>query len=97
MEKGDIILIGGLNEEIATIKQEKQNNVVIVEKKVFDALQKNNLDLMEKLDEAIKTLKEYACSENWKTNDVWYNVWYDGEGYEEARECLNSLGVKYDK
>lgn len=70
---------------------------ITVEKKVFDVLQKNNLDLMEKLDEAIKTLKEYACSENWKTNDVWYNVWYDGEGYEEARECLNSLGVKYDK
>lgn len=70
---------------------------ITVEKKVFDVMQKNNLDLMAKLDEAIETLKEYACSENWKTNDVWYNVWYDGEGYEEARECLNSLGVKYDE
>lgn len=70
---------------------------VTVEKKVFDVLQKNNLDLMAKLDEAIETLKEYARSENWKTNDVWYNVWYDGEGYTIARECLNSLEVKYDK
>lgn len=68
MKKGDIILIGGLNEKIATIKQEKPNNVVVVEKKVFDVLQKNNLDLMERLEIAKEALRFYADDENFCIN-----------------------------
>ena len=33
---------------------------ITIEKKVFDVLQKNNLDLMEKLDQAIEALQFYG-------------------------------------
>ena len=42
---------------------------IVVEKKVYDVLQKNNLDLMEKLDKAKKVLKFYANRRNFDFNN----------------------------
>lgn len=41
---------------------------ITVEKKVFDALQKNNLDLMEKLETSKEALRFYADDENFCIN-----------------------------
>ena len=41
------------------------SETVTIEKKVFDTLQKNNLDLMEKLDVAKKFLRIYADRSHW--------------------------------
>ena len=41
-----------VNEKIAELNREAKKDFVTVEKKVFDVLQKNNLDLIEKLEKA---------------------------------------------
>ena len=41
---------------------------VTIEKKVYDVLQKNNLDLMDRLDKAKKVLGLYAKRSNWDAN-----------------------------
>ena len=41
---------------------------IAVEKKVFDVLQKSNLDLMEKLETAKEALRFYADNENFCIN-----------------------------
>ena len=40
-----------VNEKVAELNREATKDFVTVEKKVFDSLQKNNLDLMERLNE----------------------------------------------
>lgn len=49
---------------------------IIVEKKVFEVLQKNNLDLMEKLEKAKEALKRYA------EGNGYIGVSPDGEAFE---------------
>ena len=49
---------------------------IIVEKKVFEVLQKNNLDLMEKLEKAKEALKRYA------EGSGYIGVSPDGEAFE---------------
>lgn len=44
------------------------NEKIVIEKKVFDVLQKNNLDLMDRLDKAKKVLGLYAKRSNWDAN-----------------------------
>lgn len=55
---------------------------VIIEKKVFDVLQKNNLDLIEKLEKATETLRFYAYADVHK---------YHQDNGEIARECLKEI------
>lgn len=62
---------------------------VTIEKKVFDVLQKNNLDLMEKLERAKKTLRIYAKRSNWDTN--YTDSFCCLDGWEMAQECLNEI------
>lgn len=49
-----------VNEKVAELNQEATKDFVTVEKKVFDVLQKNNADLMEKLEIAKEALRFYA-------------------------------------
>jgi hypothetical protein len=79
--------------KINSMKQERQfdlqkgvrnmNETVTIEKKVYDVMQKNNLDLMEKLDKAEVALGFYAYA------DV-HN--YHQDGGETARKVLKEIG-----
>lgn len=64
---------------------------VIIEKKVFDVLQKNNLDLIEKLEKAKEAPRFYA-------NEQVYQIYADGipieveqDNGDFARECLEEI------
>ena len=46
------------------------SETVTIEKKVFDVLQKNNLDLMEKLEKVIKALRFYADESHYQKECV---------------------------
>lgn len=54
-----------IDEYIPSLKKE----TVTVEKKVYEVLQKNNLDLMDKLDKAKKVLRFYANRRNFDFNN----------------------------
>ena len=62
---------------------------VTIEKKVFDVLQKNNLDLMDKLDRAKQVLRLYADRSHW--DDEYTDAFYCLDGWEMAQECLNDI------
>ena len=62
---------------------------VTIEKKVFDVLQKNNLDLMDKLEKAKKTLRIYANRSNWDTN--YTDSFCCLDGWEMAQDCLKEI------
>ena len=47
-------------EKVSELNRDAMKDFVTVEKKVFDVLQKNNLDLMEKLDKAKTALEVIA-------------------------------------
>lgn len=57
---------------------------VTIEKKVYDVLQKNNLDLMDKLEKAKKTLRIYAKKSNWDAD------------YTDSFCCTDSWGMAQD-
>lgn len=62
---------------------------VTIEKKVFDVLQKNNLDLMEKLDRAKQVLRLYADRSHWDAE--YTDAFCCMDGWEMAQECLNYI------
>ena len=62
---------------------------VNIEKKVFDVLQKNNLDLMEKLEKAKKTLRIYAARSNWDAD--YTDSFCCTDGWEMAQDCLKEI------
>lgn len=65
------------------------SETVTIEKKVYDALQKNNLDLMEKLEKAKKTLRSYANRNHWDTN--YTDSFCCLDGWEMAQDCLKEI------
>lgn len=65
------------------------SETVTIEKKVFDVLQKNNLDLMEKLKKAKKCLKFYATKTNWDVN--YTDSFCYTNGWEMAQDCLKEI------
>ena len=65
------------------------SETVTIEKKVFDVLQKNNLDLMEKLEKAKKTLMIYANRRNWDPN--YTDSFCCLDGWEMAQDCLKEI------
>lgn len=65
------------------------SETVTIEKKVYDVLQKNNLDLMEKLEKAKKTLRIYAARTNWDTN--YTDSFCCTDGWEMAQDCLKEI------
>lgn len=62
---------------------------VTIEKKVFDVLQKNNLDLMDKLDRAKQVLRLYADRSHWDAE--YTDAFCCLDGWEMAQECLNDI------
>ena len=64
------------------LKQKIENIKAEREKKVFDVLQKKNLDLMEKLQKATEALRFYAYADVHK---------YHQDNGEMARECLKEI------
>ena len=65
------------------------SETVTVEKKVYDVLQKNNLDLMEKLEKAKKTLRIYANRSHWDSD--YTDSFCCTDGWEIAQDCLKEL------
>ena len=59
------------------------NETVTIEKKVYDVMQKNNLDLMDKLEQTVEALRFYAYADIHK---------YYQDGGENARKCLKEIG-----
>lgn len=75
---------------------------ITVEKRVFDVLQKNNLDLMERLDEANAELNKarLALAKIYEIVDHEYNWEFDygigeiyGEDLEELAHIIKEYGV----
>lgn len=67
----------------------RMSETVTIEKKVFDTLQKNNLDLMEKLDVAKKFLRIYADRSHWDAD--YTDSFYCLDGWEMAQVCLKEI------
>ena len=63
----------------------------LVEKKVFDVLRKNNLDLMEKLEQAIETLKFYADVDMYEYYDKYETTAIHHDYGQKARETLEEI------
>lgn len=66
---------------------------VTVEKKVFDTLQKNNLDLIEKLDKAIETLRFYASGQHIDSISIGSSYSIRIEDGTRAKETLKECGL----
>ena len=66
-------------EKVAKLNQEATKDFITVERKVFDIIQKNNLDLMERLDEANEELNKarLALAKIYEIVDHEYD-WEDG-------------------
>lgn len=65
------------------------SETVTIEKKIFDVLQKNNLDLMEKLEKAKKTLRIYANRSHWDAD--YADLFCCADGWEMAQDCLKEI------
>lgn len=62
---------------------------VTVEKKVFDVLQKSNLDLIEKLEKAKEALRFYADRTHWDAN--YTDSFCYMKGWEMAQDYLKEI------
>lgn len=67
------------------------SETVTIEKKVFDVLQKNNLDLMAKLNKAIEALKFYAADENYYMHGTYGNTNVRNDNGKFAKEALKEI------
>lgn len=76
-----------IDEYMPSLKKE----TVIVEKKVFDVLQKNNLDLIEKLEEAKEALRFYADADMYEYYDKYESTAVQHDGGEWARKVLEEI------
>lgn len=65
------------------------SETVTIEKKVYDVLQKNNLDLMEKLEKAKKTMRIYADRKHWDAD--YTDSFCCLDGWEMAQDCLKEI------
>lgn len=64
---------------------------IVVEKKVFDVLQKNNLDLMEKLNRAKEALEFYASGQHIDSASIGSSYSIRIEDGTKAKDCLKEL------
>lgn len=91
-----------VNEKLAELNREAMKDFVTIEKKVFDILQKNNLDLMERLDKANAELNKarLTLAKIYEIVDHEYNWESDygvgeiyGEDLEELAHIIKEYGV----
>ena len=64
---------------------------VTIEKKVYDALQKNNLDLMDKLETAIEALRFYASGQHIDSSSIGSSYSITIEDGTKAKDCLKEI------
>ena len=77
-------------ESSKTTKEERtMSETVTIKKKAFDSLQENNLDLMDKLEKAKKTLRIYAARSNWDAD--YTDSFCCTDGWEMAQDCLKEI------
>ena len=67
------------------------SETVTIEKKVYDVPQKNNLDLMEKLEKAKEALRFYANADVYEYYDKYESTAVQHDGGEWARKVLEEL------
>ena len=80
-----------VNEKIAELNREAKKDFVTVEKKVFDVLQKNNLDLIEKLEKAKEALRFYSDSDCYEKCGSSGMSEIDEDGGEWAQKVLEEI------
>ena len=67
------------------------SETVTVEKKVFDVLQKNNLDLMDRLDKARECLRFYASGQHIDSSSIGSSYSIRIEDGTKAKDCLKEI------
>lgn len=67
------------------------SETVTVEKKVYYVLQKNNLDLMEKLERAKESLRFYANGEHISSTSISSPYYIKIEDGTKAKDCLKEI------
>lgn len=67
------------------------SETVTIEKKVYDVLQKNNLDLMDKLEKAKEALRFYASGQHIDSASIGSSYSIRIEDGTNAQECLKEL------
>lgn len=67
------------------------SETVTIEKKVFDVLQKNNLDLMDKLEKAKEALRFYANADVYEYYDKYESTAVQHDGGEWAQKVLKEI------
>ena len=77
--------------KIEELNQEAMKDLVTIEKKVFDTLQKNNLDLMEKLEKAKEVLMFYASGQHIDSSSIGSSYAIRIEDGTKAKDCLKGI------
>ena len=80
-----------VKEKVTELNREAMKDFVTVEKKVYDALQKSNLDLMEKLEKATEALRFYADSDCYEDFGRFGLSEVDEDGGEWAQKVLDEI------
>ena len=80
-----------VTEKVSEINQEAMKDFVTIEKKVFDVLQKNNLDMMEKLEKAKEALRFYSNADVYEYYDKYESTAVQHDGGQKAREALKEI------
>ena len=80
-----------VTEKVTEINQEAMKDFVTIEKKVFDVLQKNNLDMMEKLEKAKEALRFYSNADVYEYYDKYESTAVQHDGGEWAKKVLKEI------
>lgn len=67
------------------------SETVTIEKKVYDVLQKNNLDLMDKLEKAKEALRFYASGQHIDSVSIGSSYSITIEDGTKAKDCLEEI------
>lgn len=78
-------------EKVSELNMDAMKDFVTVEKKVFDVLQKNNLDLMEKLEKAKEALRFYAYGQHIDSASIESSYSIRIEDGTKAKDCLKDI------
>ena len=80
-----------VTEKVTEINQEAMKDFVTVEKKAFDVLQKNNIDMMEKLEKAKEALRFYSNADVYEYYDKYESTAVQHDGGELAKKVLKEI------
>ena len=80
-----------VTKKLLELNSDAMKDFVTVEKKAFDVLQKNNLDMMEKLEKAKKALRFYSNADVYEYYDKYESTAVQHDGGQKAREALKEI------